>query len=228
MRSSKGQIGVTVRFGDGRSARLLDSAGLKSGLGPVVMARGGKWGGHRSTDDDFDLSYTVWPLPPNGPMTLTFDWRAIGIKGSEVTIDGELARRLGISLRGGYDTAMGSGIASQSPRSRPTHPVVPLLVGMDVRPARLLARRSGGLRIEQSDPDRRPLAIGVIVEQEPEAGTVVEPFSTIRVHARDSREDPPSVYGLDAPGGDGGPSGGVREPRKPTPSGNGTATEVSV
>jgi hypothetical protein len=105
---------------------------------------------------------------------------------------------------------------------------VRLLIGMDVRPARLLARRSGGLRIEQSDPDRRPLAVGVVVEQQPEAGAVVESFSTIRVHARDNREDPPPVYGLDKPGGDGRPSGGVREPRRPTPSGNGTAADLSV
>ena len=56
MRQRKEQIlDVSVTFADGRSSLLNDSAGLKSGLGPMVTWAGGTWRGRGpANDEDFD------------------------------------------------------------------------------------------------------------------------------------------------------------------------------
>jgi hypothetical protein len=207
MQEGKEKIAITVRFPDGPTAGLLDSAGLKSGLGPVITGRG-----RRSEDDDFDLSYRVWPLPPNGPITLTVNWPGIPIATAEVTIDGERAQSLGASLRERHNAELVREWTSHQPHER----VVPLVIGMEIGPASVLARRRG-LRCRQSISDGPHVVGGVIVEQQPQAGTIVEPRTNIKPQVRDDREDPPSVYGPWNQGGGGKPPGGVREPRRPVP-----------
>ncbi len=217
MREGKERIAITVRFTDGHSAGLLDSAGLKSGLGPVITARGGCARGlrpDRDEDLDFDLRYRVWPLPPNGPMTLTVNWPGIGFDNSEVTVDGESAQKLAASLRKRRNEAL-VGEWSAQPH-QPQKPVVPSVIGMEMGPASVLARRSG-VRCRRSATEAPHVLTGVIVEQQPPAGTVVEPFTNIKTQVRDDREDPPGVYGPRNQGGGGRPPGGVREPRKPLP-----------
>jgi hypothetical protein len=216
MRERKEQLAISVRFADGRNARLMDSAGLKSGLGPMITTEGGTWRGRGpERDEDFDFSVRVWPLPPAGPVVLTFSWPDLGIIESEVIIDGERAETLGRSLWGAFD-ANGT-IASDSPGPISPSPLmeVPLLVGMEVHVARALAGRSD-LYLEHSDPDGRPLASGVIVHQDPPAGTMVERFTAIEARVRDEA-DPPPFAAPDDPGGGGQPPGGVREPRRPLP-----------
>jgi hypothetical protein len=217
MREGKEHIAITVRFADGHTAGLWDSAGLKSGLGPVITARGGWVGGRRSDRDedfDFDLTFRVWPLPSNGPMTLTAEWPGIQIGTAEVTIDGERAQNLASSLRKGRNAVLVSEWSSQP--HRPQKPVVPSVIGMEMGPASVLARRSG-FRCRRSGTDAPHLVTGVIVEQQPPAGTTVEPFTNIKTQVRDDREDPPGVYGPRNQGGGGQPPGGVREPRRPLP-----------
>jgi len=217
MRERKDDIRITVRFADGRTAPLLDSAGLKSGLGPMVTLGGGTWRGGRGRDEDFDLILTIWPLPPTGPLVIDFAWPEVGIAHSEVVIDGQKAQDLGHSLRETAHNAEADSTAPLAAVPPPEQVAVPLFVGMEVQSARSLAR-SNSLYLERSNPDDRPLASGVIVWQEPKAGTVVEPFTAIRAEVRDDRGDPPPLYGSDDSGGS--PPSGVREPRRPGPGGN--------
>ena len=220
MRERKDDIQITVRFADGRTAPLLDSAGLKSGLGPMVTLGGGTWRGGRGRDEDFDLILTIWPLPPAGPLVIDFAWPEVGIAHSEVVIDGQKAQDLGHLLRETVHNTEAPSAAVPPPEQV----AVPLVVGMEVHSARSLAR-SNSLYLERSNPDDRPLASGVIVSQEPKPGTVVEPFTAIRAEVRDDRDDPPHLYGPDDSGGS--PPSGVREPRRPGPSGNEGLAEAS-
>jgi hypothetical protein len=225
MRERKDDIRITVRFADERTARLLDSAGLKSGLGPMVTLGGGIWRGRDpSRDEDFDLILTIWPLPPPGPLVIDFAWPEVGIAHSEVLIDGQKAQDLGHSLRGNAHTPDAGSSTSTAAVPPPGQVAVPLVVGMEVHSARSLALLNS-LYLEGSNPDDRPLASGVIVSQEPHAGTVVEPFSAIRAQVWGDREDPPPLYGPDDSGG--APPGGVREPRRPGPGGNEGLAEAS-
>ena len=59
--------------------------------GPVVSPRSGGGGGRR-----WDFGYWVWPLPPDGPITFTFEWPQ-HLDG-EVTadVDGTAIRQAGV------------------------------------------------------------------------------------------------------------------------------------
>ncbi len=99
---------ITVRFADGRSAssgqrvpglELMDyylakRDGLEPKLpkGPVLMPRSGGGGGKR-----WDFHYWVWPLPPDGNLTLTCEWPARGMPLTEHELDGAAIRRAGES-----------------------------------------------------------------------------------------------------------------------------------
>jgi hypothetical protein len=74
-----------VRFADGTSATNLAGRHLEpdaSPTPPVLIQRGGGGGGRR-----FDFEYWVWPLPPDGPMTLVTEWPWKGIAESRAEID---------------------------------------------------------------------------------------------------------------------------------------------
>ena len=59
-------------------------------VGPIVGASGGGGGGRR-----WDMHYWVWPLPPDGPMTITCEWPLGGIASGEVVVDGTRIRQAG-------------------------------------------------------------------------------------------------------------------------------------
>jgi hypothetical protein len=224
MRNRKDQIGVSVAFADGRSARLNDSVGLKSGLGPLVTWAGGTWRGRDPVGDEyFDLSLRIWPLPPPGPLTITFAWPDIGMDDAVVVIDGERARSLGGSLGQQSRSDSVRKRAQSTPATLDHEVVVPNLVEMEVHSARSFARRIG-LFLEYPDADGPPLASGIITRQEPVSGEVVRRFTPIKAWVRDAREGPPPRFRPDNPDDGGGPAGGVREPRRPMPhSGEGLA-----
>src|SRR6266851_3062934 len=60
--------------------------------GPIIGMGGGGGGGKR-----WDMHYWVWPLPPDGPMTITCRWPVGGISGGTVEVDGSAIRRAGLT-----------------------------------------------------------------------------------------------------------------------------------
>jgi hypothetical protein len=99
-------LDVSVRFADGRGTkrspddRELSSyyrafaAGYDPPLppGPVMGSSGGT-GGLSS----WDLRYWIWPLPPDGPVTITCEWPAGGVPDGSAELDGSAIRRAGES-----------------------------------------------------------------------------------------------------------------------------------
>jgi hypothetical protein len=59
---------------------------------PVMMPRGGGGGG-----GEFRQNFWVWPLPPDGPLVLHFDWPDRDIPDTTVQLDGTAVRRAGQS-----------------------------------------------------------------------------------------------------------------------------------
>ena len=225
-RGRKERIDVSVTFADGRSARLNDSAGLKSGLGPMVTWVGGTWMGRSPEDDEeFDQVLWIWPLPPPGPMTLAVSWPDMGLTDSNVTIDGEDARRLSVPLLNALEVESLNDAEPSDPVSLDDELVVPDVVGMEVHAARSLARDIG-LFLEYSDADGPPLASGVIIRQHPVAGEFVRRFTPVKAWVRNAMDDPGFGTRPDEPGGDGRPPGGVREPRRPLPGSDDSNNEL--
>jgi len=60
--------------------------------GPLVQPQRGGGGGKR-----YDQTYWCWPLPPDGPITITVQWPAAGIALTTVEIDASAIRRAGLS-----------------------------------------------------------------------------------------------------------------------------------
>lgn len=100
-----GLFRITVRFADGGSASsgqpgpgveyyLAKRDGLEPDLpkGPLLLPRSGGGGGKR-----WDFHYWVWPLPPEGNLTLICEWPAGGISMTERELDGAAIRRAGES-----------------------------------------------------------------------------------------------------------------------------------
>ena len=228
MRERREQIDVSVTFADGRSARLNDSSGLKSGLGPVVTWAGGTWQGRRpANDEDFDQMLWIWPLPPPGPMVLRVSWPKFGFTDFELVINGADAQRLGSSLLDTLDVEALDDTGSGNPQALEDDQVVPDVIGMEVHPARSLLKEIG-LFLEYSDADGPPLASGVIVRQHPAAGEIVQRLTPVKAWVKDAMDDPGFRAGPDEPDGDGRPPGGVREPRRPLPgSGQGYGEMLS-
>jgi len=93
------QIEVEIQFANGRAARLNDSAGLKSGAGPVVTWNSCKSGWtDDSGNESFEFILWIWPLPPLGPVTLLIDWPHIGLRGGQVLLEGSKRRRVATQL----------------------------------------------------------------------------------------------------------------------------------
>jgi hypothetical protein len=51
--------------------------------GPIIAHGSGGGGGKR-----WDWQYWVWPLPPEGPLTISCEWRAGGVPMSTIDLDG--------------------------------------------------------------------------------------------------------------------------------------------
>lgn len=98
------EIGVTFADGQESSASGLSPSrlimdyysaareGRNPGLppGPVVMQSSGSAGGKRA-----DLRYWVWPLPPEGPLTVSCRWPAADVPLARHELDGGAIRRAG-------------------------------------------------------------------------------------------------------------------------------------
>ena len=67
-------------------------------LGPVIGHGSGGGGGKR-----WDCDYWVWPLPPDGPLTVSCEWLAAGVELSSTEVDGGAIRRAGASSKGLWD-----------------------------------------------------------------------------------------------------------------------------
>ena len=83
-RAGTRQLLVGVRFSDGRRATgdlFLDDRD-DTPAGPVLLALGGRSGGRT-----FDVQYWVWPLPPEGPLTIVCRWEEEGIDETRVEVD---------------------------------------------------------------------------------------------------------------------------------------------
>ena len=97
---------VGVRFADGR-----ESAASGFGPNPEVMAYYLAWqegrepevpagpivaqGGGGGGGKHFNFQYWVWPLPPDGPLTISCEWRARGVPLSSTEADGGAIRAAG-------------------------------------------------------------------------------------------------------------------------------------
>lgn len=109
-------------------------------------------------------------------------------------------------------------------KGAPESAEVPEVVGMEVQVARRLVNASD-LFLEHPDADGRPLASGVIVRQVPLPGTVVQRFTPIKAWVRDAMPEPDFFRDPRGWDDDDGPSGGVREPRRPRPGSGDVSNE---
>jgi hypothetical protein len=95
---------VGVRFADGRETspardaeqRKAFSEAFAAGSdpplppGPMIGSGGGGGGGRR-----WDWTYWIWPLPPDGPLTVVARWPAGRVPDGEVQVEGSAIRRAG-------------------------------------------------------------------------------------------------------------------------------------
>jgi len=95
---------VGVRFADGRETSRDHEAAQRRAFfdavaagsdpplppGPMIGSGGGGGGGRR-----WDWTYWIWPLPPDGPMTVIARWPAGRVPDGEVRVDGSAIRRAG-------------------------------------------------------------------------------------------------------------------------------------
>lgn len=82
---------VGVQFADGGAATNLAgfphfAAGAEP-AGPLLMTDGGGGSGRR-----YEMSFWMWPLPPDGPVTFVCEWPARGIAESRTEVDARLIR----------------------------------------------------------------------------------------------------------------------------------------
>ncbi|MDP9795611.1 hypothetical protein J2S43_004123 [Catenuloplanes nepalensis] len=82
---------VGVLFADGRIATNLTFGGPSrpgdEPAGPLMMRHSGHGDVRRA-----DMTFWLWPLPPEGPLTVVFSWPAQGIDEFRAEMDGALIR----------------------------------------------------------------------------------------------------------------------------------------
>jgi hypothetical protein len=107
-------IQISIRFSDGRDSRagglgpsraVMDyyqewSEGKDppEPLGPIIGQQGGGGGGHR-----WDFNYFIWPLPPDGPVTITCKWPARGLQTAGKELNGTAIRAAGLKSHSVWD-----------------------------------------------------------------------------------------------------------------------------
>jgi hypothetical protein len=103
-------IQISIRFSDGRDSRggglgpnraLMDyyrewSEGKDppEPVGPIIGQQGGGGGGLR-----WDFNYFIWPLPPDGPVTITCKWPGRGLQTAGKELNGTAIRAAGLKSR---------------------------------------------------------------------------------------------------------------------------------
>ena len=107
-------IQITIRFSNARDSR---AAGLgpnravmdyyqewsegkdpSEPVGPIIGQQSGGGGGHR-----WDFNYFIWPLPPDGPVTITCTWPGRGLQTAGKALDGTAIRAAGLKSRSVWD-----------------------------------------------------------------------------------------------------------------------------
>jgi hypothetical protein len=90
-RRTSGRLRIGVQMADG--SRALSAPGLpadddeETGVGyRLTRTGGGGTGSDRFQDTDW--SFWLWPLPPDGPLTLVIDWPAMGLPEQQFSFDG--------------------------------------------------------------------------------------------------------------------------------------------
>ena len=84
-RSEDDLLRLGVLWSDGAKRTNLDSTPPGRNTPPeppVVMSRSGGGG-----DGQFSMTYWMWPLPPEGPMTIVCEWPAYDIAETRVVVD---------------------------------------------------------------------------------------------------------------------------------------------
>lgn len=62
--------------------------------GPVIGQSGGGGGGHA-----WNFNYFIWPLPPDGPVTITCRWPARGLQAAGKELNGTAIRAAGLKSK---------------------------------------------------------------------------------------------------------------------------------
>jgi hypothetical protein len=112
----KGTLRVGVRFADGRESTTRGRGPSQDVMayyaawgegrepevpaGPVIGASSGGGGGKH-----WDWVYWIWPLPPDGPLTVSFEWPAAGVELSSTEVDGGAIRLAGAGSRSFWNDA---------------------------------------------------------------------------------------------------------------------------
>ena len=106
-------IQIGIRFSDGRESRggtgpnpaLMDyyrewSEGKDppEPPGPVIGQMNGGGGGKR-----WDFGFFIWPLPPDGPVTITCRWPRRGLQTGGEELNGTAIRAAGLKSHGVWD-----------------------------------------------------------------------------------------------------------------------------
>jgi hypothetical protein len=113
-RETPGSLRVGLRFADGRETAtsghgpnpnvMAYYAAWQEGrepevpAGPVIAHSSGGGGGKR-----WDWEYWVWPLPPDGPLTVSIEWLAGGVPLSSTEVDGGAIGRAGANSKRLWD-----------------------------------------------------------------------------------------------------------------------------
>lgn len=113
------QLRVAVKFADGREAVTSGHrpgpeiaayfSAVQEGkepdlpAGPVIGGGEGGGGGKH-----WDFRYWVWPLPPDGPLTIVIEWHAAGIRHATHVMDGGSIRRAGATSKSIWEGRAGA------------------------------------------------------------------------------------------------------------------------
>lgn len=103
-------IQIALRFSDGRDSRGGGTGPSRALMeyyrdwsegkdppeppGPVIGQMGGGGGGNR-----WDFRFFVWPLPPDGPVTITCRWPARGLQTAGRELNGAAIRAAGLKSK---------------------------------------------------------------------------------------------------------------------------------
>jgi hypothetical protein len=89
--SGHSQLLFRIQFADGRNASKDDEAGLRTGRGPMLTACKSETSSGAS-GEHVRQTLWIWPLPPEGPVTLWCSWPNRGLQDASLVLDGDAIR----------------------------------------------------------------------------------------------------------------------------------------